>query len=279
VDDLPWVGGLAPDDSRVQATERILQAFERASLHVTGFVVCHELRREGGPELVRRWLRHGHELGNHTTSHRSLNELPWDDWPCDVRSCQSALVELQGLPVRWFRFPMLQSGSTRQTREDALALLREQSTIPAPVSIDTSDGLLASFYEQALAAHDPDLAQTIGRAYVDHVLRAADHYRDRARSSWHRPVAHILLLHANGLLADRGEELLHALRTRGWSFISLAEALPDGYVGRIGLSWLYRVAEGPAAPGAWRWDEAEAQALTERFSVGPAHRLGPQRAW
>ena len=55
----------------------------------------------------------------------------------------------------------------------------------------------------------------------------------------------MLLLHANTLNAERFGELAEALVRRGYSFISLAEALedevyrlPDAFVGVPGNSWL-----------------------------------------
>ncbi|MDP2479664.1 MAG: hypothetical protein Q8W51_14420 [Candidatus Palauibacterales bacterium] len=38
---------------------------------------------------------------------------------------------------------------------------------------------------------------------------------------------------------------------------------PDDYVGRKGLSWLYRIA--PASPGDAHWDDAQAVSIRSRF--------------
>ncbi len=60
-------------------------------------------------------------------------------------------------------------------------------------------------------------------------------------------IPQILLLHANNLNADIFHDLINMMRSRGYSFISLREALshpayssPDTYTGPIGISWLQR---------------------------------------
>ena len=62
-----------------------------------------------------------------------------------------------------------------------------------------------------------------------------------------RPIAHVLLVHANALNADHLGRLLRVYRRRGYRFVSLDDALadpayrsPDSYVGRAGTSWLQR---------------------------------------
>ena len=79
----------------------------------------------------------------------------------------------------------------------------------------------------------------------------------------HRP--QILLLHDNRLNADALDALVAMARRRGYSFISVDEALKDpayrrqdASVGRRGLSWLHRWAlddgkKPPAQPDVPDW--------------------------
>jgi len=75
----------------------------------------------------------------------------------------------------------------------------------------------------------------------------------------------IFLIHANQLNADSMPDLLAMFRRRGYAFVSLDEALadsayalPDGYVGRGGFSWIHRwsrtkgmAPKGEPDPPAW----------------------------
>ena len=62
-----------------------------------------------------------------------------------------------------------------------------------------------------------------------------------------REFPQILLIHANQLNADLMPDLLAMFRRRGYTFVSLEQALADpayrledGYAGRNGFSWIHR---------------------------------------
>jgi peptidoglycan/xylan/chitin deacetylase (PgdA/CDA1 family) len=260
IDDLPW-NGPAPAEGREAATDRLLQALAGRGIVVTGFVRCAGTGREG--EILRIWLDHGMALGNHSESHRDLNSASLDLWLEDVRTCDLRLRDVVGEPVRYFRYPMLHQGPTPERREAALELLRELDYEIAHVSVDNSEYLFSRPYEAAVSTGDTVEARRIGRRLVEHIVRAVRHAQDVARRKVGRDVDHILLLHATLLVSDQMGALLDALAAEGFRFVSLEEALRDpiyqrrdGYVGRSGLSWLYRME--PASPDDANWDDAEA---------------------
>jgi hypothetical protein len=74
-----------------------------------------------------------------------------------------------------------------------------------------------------------------------------DYFERQSLALLGREVRQVLLMHANALNADSLPDLLALLRRRGYSFITLdraledeAYALPDGYFGPAGISWLHR---------------------------------------
>ena len=80
----------------------------------------------------------------------------------------------------------------------------------------------------------------------------------------------MLLLHANPINADSFDALVEMMTGRGYSYISLEQALsdeayrsPDTYVGSQGLSWLLRWAK--AADVQVPKEPREPQWLTELF--------------
>jgi peptidoglycan/xylan/chitin deacetylase (PgdA/CDA1 family) len=86
-DDLPGTSAamLASDVPAVRETTRkLLAAFREAKVPVVGFVNEGKLFVEGESsavaeqriDVLRSWLADGHELGNHTYSHRDLNTQP-----------------------------------------------------------------------------------------------------------------------------------------------------------------------------------------------------------
>ncbi|HEV2130291.1 MAG TPA: hypothetical protein VGR27_04285, partial [Longimicrobiaceae bacterium] len=142
--------------------------------------------------------------------------------------------------------------------------------VNAHVTVDNSDWILAAAYGEAIRAGNPPLQEEIGAAFLEHIMSAVRHYQEIAQRKVGRDVPHILLLHANTLVADQMDALLERLRDEGFRFVSTSEALrdpvyrqPDDYIGPRGLSWLYRIE--PATPEAVEWDDEQAAALNARF--------------
>jgi peptidoglycan/xylan/chitin deacetylase (PgdA/CDA1 family) len=260
IDDLPW-NGPSPAEGRETATGRLLEALTARGVVATGFVRCAGIAPDAS--LLRLWVDYGMPLGNHSESHRDLNSAPLDVWLEDVRTCDARLRDVIDGPVRHFRYPMLHQGPTPERREAALEVLRELNYEIAHVSVDNSDFMLSRPYEAAVGAGDAVEARRIGRLLIDHIIAAVRHAQAVARRKVGRDVDHILLLHATLLVSDQIGALLGALAAEGFRFVPLEEALkdpvyraPDGYTGRSGLSWLYRME--PASPEDANWDDAEA---------------------
>lgn len=269
IDDLPWIGAVRPGETRADALDRLIDEVTSRNVPAIGFVNCG--RVPGAEPLVRRWLDAGLMLGNHTTAHLDLNDAPLDAWLADARSCDERVKEISGESLVWFRYPYLHQGPTAERQDASLALLDELGSPIAHVTIDTSDWVLAVAYGEAVQSGDSASASAIGDAFVEHVERAFEHYRDVAREKAGRDVPHVLLLHANLLVADHVGALIDRLRSEhGIRFVTLGAAqrdsvyaLPDEYMGPDGLSWLYRMP--PATPEMAAWDDAEEQRLRREW--------------
>lgn len=268
IDDLPWNGPL-PQEEREAATKLLLSTLQARGVKASGFVNCGRVPAEA--PLLNLWLEHGMALGNHSESHLGINSAELDVWLEDVRSCDARLREITGGPVRYFRYPMLHQGPTAERREAAFRLLRELDYQIAHVTVDNSEFMLSRPYEEALRQGDEAEADRLGDLLIEHVLTMVHHSQDVARRKLGRDVDHILLLHATKLVADRMGVLLDSLAAEGFAFISLEDALddpvyqlPDAYVGRSGLSWLYRIE--PLSPEDAAWDGEQSRLLRE--SIG-----------
>ncbi|NIR44876.1 MAG: polysaccharide deacetylase family protein [Gemmatimonadetes bacterium] len=277
LDDLPWVGP-TPAEGLVGATERLLAPLTERGAAATGFVVCKGMSRHEGAEALDVWKRRGMVLGNHTARHRDLNRAPLQTWLADVRSCDAELRRA-GFEPRHFRYPMLHHGPTPERRDAVLAVLAELGYEVAHVTVDNSEYLLRRPFEAALARGDQAEMQRLSELLLRHVVAAVRHARQVARRKLGRDVDHILLLHANALVAHNLEALLDALESEGFEFISLDEALsdpvydrPEVYLGPKGLSWLYRI--GPLSERDVEWDDAQARWLREELESGPSD--GPE---
>lgn len=269
IDDLPWIGAVRQGETRADALGRMIEALVERDVPAMGFVNCDRLG--AGAPLVRMWLDAGLEVGNHTAAHLDLNDASLDAWLGDVRSCHDVVSNLSGDARVWFRYPFLHQGPTAERQRAALDLLGELDSPVAHVTIDNSDWILAVAYGEAVRSGDVARAAAVADAFVEHVLRATSHYQQVARQKAGRDVPHVLLLHANVMVADHIGTLLDRLRDElGFRFISVADAhrdavydRQDGYTADDGLSWLYRME--PATPEMKAWDDAESARLRERW--------------
>lgn len=269
IDDLPWIGAVRPGETREDALRSLIEALLARDVPAVGFANCD--RSGPAAPLLRMWVDAGLELGNHTAAHLDLNDAPLEQWLRDVRSCHDIVRGLTGEERVWFRYPFLHQGPTAERRAAALALLGELDSPIAHVTIDNSDWILAVAYGDAVTAGDSARAAAIGEAFVEHIIRATQHYQEIARQKTGRDVPHVLLLHANLLVADHVDMLLDRLRSQyGFRIVSVEAAQRDslydrldGYTGGGGLSWLYRMA--PPTPEMATWDDAEAQWLRSEW--------------
>jgi peptidoglycan/xylan/chitin deacetylase (PgdA/CDA1 family) len=79
----------------------LLAEAERAGARLTVMAVGTWL--EAYPKLARRVLDGGHELGNHTQTHRDIEAMDPAAAYAEIAACADRLRRLTGSPGRWFR--------------------------------------------------------------------------------------------------------------------------------------------------------------------------------
>jgi peptidoglycan/xylan/chitin deacetylase (PgdA/CDA1 family) len=248
------VGGRDPGLARVQAlTDGLLRTLADEGVPATAFV--NEAKLEGPDRpariaVLRRWVDAGHVLGNHTYSHPSLQDTPLADYEADVIRGEAVIRGLEaekGRALKWFRHPYLRTGPTLAVRDEFERFLAARGYTVAPVTVNSSDWLFNWVYTEAHTRGDAATMRRVGEAYVGHVAEAFAFHERAAEALLGRPIAHVLLVHANELNADWFDEVAAQLRGRGYRFVPLAEALadtayaePDRFAGAAGVSWLQR---------------------------------------
>ena len=240
-----------------ETTRKLLAAFKEAKVPVVGFVNEGKLFVEGEDraaadqriDVLRSWVADGHELGNHTYSHRDLNTQPLDWFEQDVVRGETVtrrlLAEEKQTP-RYFRHPFLHVGLELEKRRAFEAFLAGRGYTVAPVTIDNDEYIYAAAYADALRRGDAAVAERLGDDYLRYMESVFAFIEDVSRRLLGRELPQVLLLHANQLNADRFPALAAMMKARGYRFVRLDEALrdeayrrPDTYVGQWGLSWLH----------------------------------------
>ncbi|MBM3662325.1 MAG: polysaccharide deacetylase family protein [Actinobacteria bacterium] len=84
-------------------TPRVLDALREAGARATFFMMGTMLERH--PDLGRRVVDEGHEVGNHTWSHENLAFLDEVDIRSQLERAHAASTDTLGVTPRWFRPP------------------------------------------------------------------------------------------------------------------------------------------------------------------------------
>src|SRR6185369_6994144 len=266
IDDLPRGGDGGPSnlDGIRSMTQKLLVPFREQKIPVIGFV--NEGRQQLGPEGVRTildiWLDAGAELGNHAYSHPDINNVPLDTYTAEILKGEPitrAALAARGKSMEYFRHPYLHMGATLETKQGLQKYLDEHGYRVAPVTLDDADYEFAALYTR------PEFRDRVMKEYVPYMESVVAFFEQRSVEVVGHEIPQILLIHASQMNADLMPELLAMFKHRGYSFITLSQALkdpvyslPENYAGRGGFSWIHRWSQtkgmpnkGEPDPPAW----------------------------
>jgi peptidoglycan/xylan/chitin deacetylase (PgdA/CDA1 family) len=248
-DDFP--GADSRDAGELASTNlAILQALDRHHASVTGFVIGDRVQAlPNGRSLLQSWIEHGHDLGNHTRSHRDLNELTVSEFAQEVAGGEAVFRPLLRRPRNqplYLRFPFNHTGDTAEKRTAVAALLAERGYEVAVCTIENADYVFANAYQKAKAAGGSGAA-ILRTEYVSHTAKIIDYYVDLHRQIFGRETPHVMLLHVNRLNADVLDAVLELFEQRRFRFVTLSEAQADAayktadtFTTKAGPMWAYR---------------------------------------
>lgn len=254
-DDLPVASTVRTDEGWAQITHKLLQTIKQNKLPIVGFVNEGKLYNNDqlNPKrvaLLRAWLDAGLELGNHTFSHRSLHSTPLAEYQADVLRGEKVIRELtkaKHAELRYFRHPFLHTGRSLETRKEFESFLSTHGYTVAPVTIDNSEWIFARAYDNARDANDRAAMARVAEAYIPYMESYIAHFENLSTKLFDRQIKQVLLLHANAINADHFGALVAMMKKRGYSFITLSEALTDNAyqsadttTGAFGISWIDR---------------------------------------
>jgi peptidoglycan/xylan/chitin deacetylase (PgdA/CDA1 family) len=279
-DDLPLQGPSLDTKALRDMTGRLLQSTK--ANHVPAFADVNEGKLYNGGKLdservaiLRMWLDAGAQLGNHTFSHLSLKDHPLAAVETDLirgETITRQLLAERGMKLNYFRHPELQTGPDVETKKAFEKFLAERGYRIAPVTIDNQDFLFAIVYGRAKRQGDRELMKRIVDEYIPYMERMFEFFEKLSVDVLGYEVKQTLLLHANELNADHFDELTRMMRRRGYTFISLEQALQDKAYAQAdaqsskGISWLHRWALAKGME--MRQEPREPEWLTTLFKNG-----------
>jgi peptidoglycan/xylan/chitin deacetylase (PgdA/CDA1 family) len=227
----------------------VLNALAKHHAPAIGFVIESKVKEI---ELLRQWLKHGQELGNHTFSHRDMNDLAVADFESELvrgeASIKKVLAE-HGRTPRYFRFPFNHSGDTQEKHDAVAAVLAHHGYRLATCTIDNEDYEFSRAYDIALVRKDQDSARKIRTEYLRYTSVEIDYYAGLHKQVFGREIPQVMLLHANQLNADLIDRLLAMFEEKHYRFVTLDEAQSDAAyatpdpASKFGEMWGYRWAK------------------------------------
>ena len=255
IDDGPVVGEMTDLGNFQRITNGLVGSFQVEKVPVTIFINERQLnvpgQRDARAAVVEQWLNAGFELGNHTYSHPSANKVPVDQFQDDIVKGEvitRAILEQRGHQLVWLRYPYLHSGTTAETHQAIVEFLDRRKYRVAPVTVDYADYTFAGAYLRELRRGSIEVAEKIKQAYLDQVDVGFDYAERSSLELFDREIPQILLIHCNELNSVTLRESIARMRKRGYTVISLNEAMqdpayqrPDTFAGSGG-SWLSRSA-------------------------------------
>lgn len=254
-DDLPVASPRRDLKSLRDITTHLLKNIKSNRIPAIGFVNENQLfidgnRDEARVDLLRMWIDAGLELGNHTFSHIDLHTTPLAQFQDNVIRGEEATAHLlaaKGKKLRYFRHPFLHTGKDLETKRNLEAFLAGRGYTIAPVTLDNSDWIFARAYDKAIADGDSQTMKRIAEAYVPYMEKKFEYFEKQSVALFGYEIKQVLLVHANALNADHFDDVARVIKKRGYTFITLEEALKDEayrsadtYAGEGGITWLHR---------------------------------------
>jgi peptidoglycan-N-acetylglucosamine deacetylase len=253
-DDLPRNGADTGLANTQAMTEKLTASIQARHIPVVGLVNESQLYRPGEMDarvaLLNMWLDRGAELGNHTFSHPSLNQMPLEDFEDDVirgENVTRLLLARRGMKLRYFRYPFLHAGTSLEIKKEFEEFLARHHYTNAPVTLENSDWMFSALYTKAKLGGDGEMAERISAAYLAYTEKQFDFLEKLATEVLGYEPRQVMLLHANWLNADHLNEVLDIMQKRGYKFVTLERALgdkaynlPDIYTGPVGPNWIER---------------------------------------
>ena len=282
-DDLPVVSyGISDTAFQKELIGNLISGLKKNDIPAIGFVNEKKLYNKNGEinqfqvELLKSWIEHGLELGNHTFSHPDYNVVSFKDFTQDIlkgETITKGILSQKGKTIKYFRHPFLHLGNTKEKADSLDNFLSNHGYITAPVTIDNEDYLFAVAYKRAKVKKDTLLAKQIGYDFVNYIERKLKYYEMQANRLFGRNIKQILLLHASWLNSDYIDSLAAMFKKNNYEFVSMDQALEDNiykteitFYGNWGISWIDRWALSKEKKGDFFKAEPETPGYIKELS-------------
>lgn len=228
-DDAPrQAGGFMAPDAR---SKMLVRALRKARVKQAAFfVTVGNLGKPGtgdGTANIARYVAAGHVIANHSFAHQRLSGMAAAEYLADIDQAEAWLKGRAGYRP-WFRYPFLDEGGKDKAKRDAVrAGLAARGLANGYVTAESSDWNIESLAAAARKDGETLDMAALRDLYVESHVEAAEYYDALAVKVLGRSPAHVMLLHETDIAAMFVDDLVKALRAKGWEIVTADEAFAD----------------------------------------------------
>lgn len=184
-------------------TQKELEVLRNENVRATFFVVGKRMTEH--PDLIRRMLHEGHEVGNHTQTHPRLSAIPLKSARKEMERCEEEFERITGRRMGLFRPPGMRDNRA------ILEMAKEMGYQTVDWNVGAHDFMVNK--------HDPSVTPEM----IAKLKATPDQIADRVISQVKD--GSIILLHDQLDTAEALPKIIVTLRAKGYSFVTCAEAL------------------------------------------------------
>ncbi len=213
--------------SAMKRSQLLIQQLKEAKVNQVVFFVNGGLAdSKSGLRRLQLYADAGHLLANHSYHHWDLRKKEAALYAQDILKAESLIQHLPNFK-KWYRFPFLQEGETREKRDHLRVFLKNHGYLNGYVTIDNWDFYINRLLQEGLNQGWRFDKDNLKKVYLEHMWNAVEFYDGIAKTFFASPVKHTLLLHDNDVTAMLIKDLVVLLREKGWTIISPEEAYAD----------------------------------------------------
>ena len=190
-------------------TPKVLDILKQEGVPATFFIVGQN--GQSNPDLVKRIVADGHEIGNHSFTHPNLGEVPRQVTDLELNATQRLIESLTGRSTRLFRAPYFGDAEPRTPDEvDPTVQAQNLGYISVGLHLDPDDWKLKN---------DDGTPHTADQMVAEIVKQVAITTPEER--------GEIVLMHDSG--GDRSAtvealpKIIHELKSRGYDFTTIAD--------------------------------------------------------
>lgn len=191
------------DGPHPDSAEPLLDTLKALDVKATFFVVGERVKAR--PDIVRRMLAEGHEVGNHTRDHQRLHELPDAKVAEELRGCEADVRAATGRGMTLMRPPGM------RFTPSVLAIARSQGY----VTVDYNNVAGDYVPNGGLSDLTPEEVSAYGLSPMTIVERVERQFKPGT----------IILLHDNPVTCAAIPSIVARARAQGYRFVTTAEML------------------------------------------------------